>query len=63
MTKTEENIIRAVLEKPGITQNELAKNIGLSVDGIRYAIKQLKVRGILSRKGSKRYGSWQVHIE
>lgn len=63
LTQTEEKIIRALLENPGITQADLSKRIGLSVDGIRYAVKQLKTRGILSRKGSKRYGSWQIHME
>lgn len=62
LTKTEEKIIRVLQNNPEITQPELAGQIGLSVDGVRYAIKRMKDRGILNRKGSNRNGSWQVHL-
>ena len=48
-------------KNPGITLSQLAKDIGISVDGIRYAIKKLKEKGLLSREGSNRYGSWRLH--
>ena len=59
----EEKIIFAVQDNPNITQLELAKHIGLSVDGVRYAVKNLKAKGVLSRKGSRRRGSWLIHFE
>lgn len=63
LTQTEEKIIFAVQDNPNITQLELAKHIGLSVDGVRYAVKNLKAKGVLSRKGSRRRGSWLIHFE
>lgn len=62
LTETEEKIITAMRKNPQIMQTELAEHVNLSVDGVRYVIKKLKARGILSRKGSNRYGSWQIHI-
>lgn len=62
LTKSEEALIKILRENPSMTQPELAKQIGLSVDGIRSVIKRLKSKGMLSRKGSKRSGSWQIHI-
>ncbi|MDE6673370.1 MAG: putative DNA binding domain-containing protein [Acetatifactor sp.] len=62
LTETEEKIIIAMQENPQIMQVELAGKVNLSVDGVRYVIRKLKAKGMLSRKGSNRYGSWQVHI-
>ena len=62
LTETEEKIVTVIQENPGIMQVELARRVNLSVDGVRYVIKKLKARGIVSRKGSNRYGSWQIHL-
>lgn len=62
LTETEEKIIAAMRKNPKIMQVELAGQVNLSVDGVRYVIKKLKAKGILSRKGSNRHGSWQIHI-
>ena len=62
LTETEEKIVAVIQENPGIMQVELARRVNLSVDGVRYVIKKLKARGIVSRKGSNRYGSWQIHL-
>lgn len=60
LTKTEEKILLAVQNNKNITQSELAKDIGLSIDGIRYAIKQLKTKELLIREGSRKKGQWIV---
>lgn len=62
LTETEEKTIIAMQENPQIMQVELAGQVNLSVDGVRYVIRKLKAKGILRRKGSNRSGSWQVHI-
>lgn len=62
LPEKEEKIIAILQKNPRITQPELAKQVGLSVDGVRYVIKKLKASGILSRIGSKRSGSWQIHM-
>ena len=62
LTETEEKIVTVIQENPGIMQVELARRVNLSVDGVRYVIKKLKARGIVSRKGSNRYGSGQSEL-
>lgn len=62
LPETEEKIIEILQKNPRTTQPELAKQVGLSVDGVRYAINKLKASGILIRIGSKRSGSWQIHM-
>lgn len=63
LTATEEKILQSIREDPRITQAQLAAVIGITKDGIRYAVKNLKAKGILNRTGSRRSGKWQIHLE
>ena len=58
LTPTERKILEAVRINPNITQIQLAEQIGITRDGIRYAIRNLKSKGILERTGSRKNGSW-----
>lgn len=58
LTSTEKRILEAVSINPNITQLQLAQQLGMTRDGIRYAIKNLKAKGILGRTGSRKNGSW-----
>ena len=60
LTPTEKKILEVVSVNPNITQTQLATHIGITSDGIRYAIKNLKEKGILSRTGSRKNGSWTI---
>lgn len=60
LTPTEKKILEVVSVNPNITQAQLATHIGITSDGIRYAIKNLKAKGILSRTGSRKNGSWTI---
>ena len=60
LTPTEKKILEVVSVNPNITQAQLATHIGITSDGIRYAIKNLKEKGILSRTGSRKNGSWTI---
>lgn len=60
LTLTEIRILEEVRVYPSITQTQLAMNIGITTDGVRYAIKNLKSKGILSRIGSRRNGTWTI---
>ena len=40
------------MEDPCITQKEIAQKMGMSMNGIRYAMDKLKERGILEREGA-----------
>lgn len=61
LTVTEKKIMKAIRENPNITQAQLAASIGITSDGIRYAIRNLKAKGFLSRIGSRRSGTWMIH--
>ena len=43
-------------------QNEMAKILKLSRDGVAYNIKMLKNNGTLIREGSTRNGIWKIKI-
>ena len=60
LTLTEIRILEEVRVNPSITQTQLAMNIGITTDGVRYAIKNLKSKGILSGIGSRRNGTWTI---
>jgi len=59
--KTTEKILRLLLEKPNLTNQELADKCGLTEDGIYYNIKRLKQKGLISRIGPDKGGYWQVN--
>ena len=46
---------------PEITISEMAKELGLTDDGIRYHLKKLKTRGKIERVGGRKSGRWQVN--
>jgi len=52
--------LNAIKENPDITQNELAAVLGITMDGVKYQIKNLTKKGALKREGSDRGGRWIV---
>jgi ATP-dependent DNA helicase RecG len=58
--ETTQEIINLIKQKPSITRKELAQKIGLSEDGIKYHLNQLKKKKILQHKGSTKKGYWEV---
>ena len=63
LTKNEQKLLSMIQSNPGITQFQLADQIGISVGGVRYLIRNLKKKGVLNRCGSNRKGSWELHLE
>lgn len=61
LSENEQMILTALLKEPELTQSLLAKKLGLSEDGVRYIMNQLKKKGLLERVGSRRKGQWLVH--
>lgn len=49
-----------ILKNPEITQDKMAEMIGMSKNGIRYAINKLKSKGILEREGATKKGKWSI---
>lgn len=49
---TQEKILAAIQAKPEITQKELAQSIGITLDGIKYHIRNMTKSGIIKHEGS-----------
>lgn len=57
---TTQKILALIKENPQITRNELAKVLGISSDGVKYHLDNLKKKGILKRVGGRKEGYWEV---
>jgi ATP-dependent DNA helicase RecG len=53
-------IIEAIKENPHIARKELSEKLGISLNGVKYHIKNLNRDGILQREGTNRTGKWIV---
>ena len=54
-------LIAAMKKQPAITQQELVNELSVSRATIQRICKALSERGLIERKGGKRYGYWQIH--
>ena len=57
---TQERILVAIQAKPEVTQKELAQTIGITIDGIKYHIKNMTKLGIIKHEGSTKSGKWII---
>ncbi len=57
---TKEILLRMLQQHPRISTPELAQATGLSVDGVKYHLNQLKRTGKLLRHGPTKGGYWEV---
>ena len=57
---TQERILTTIQAKPKITQKELAQSIGLTLNGIKYHIKNMTKLGIIKHEGSTKSGKWII---
>lgn len=57
---TQERILAAIQAKPEITQKELAQSIGITLDGIKYHIKNMTKQGVIKHEGSTKAGKWVI---
>ncbi|MGM9819159.1 MAG: Fic family protein [Paludibacteraceae bacterium] len=58
--KSERKILQLLSENPQFTRKELAEKIGITEDGIKKNIAQMKAAGWIERKGSNKNGYWVV---
>lgn len=58
--KTREVILAALEKSPDLTNKELADICGISIDGIKYQIKQMRSLGLIRRVGPDKGGHWEV---
>ena len=58
---TNKSKILAILEThPDYTAVDIAREIGLTDNGVRYHLDRLKKEGIIRRQGSKKVGHWEI---
>ncbi len=57
---TQERILAAIKAKPEITQKELAQSIGITLDGIKYHIKNMTKQGLIKHEGPTKLGKWVI---
>ena len=55
---TSEKILALIKANPSITREEMAEECGISIDGIKWQIKQLK--GKIQFVGSRKSGHWEI---
>jgi len=58
--KTAQKIITFMTENPDITREELAKLLGITPDGVKYHIKNLRDKGVIKRIGGRKGGHWEI---
>lgn len=58
--KSNAKLIQMIKKNPGASLIELAAQLNMTKDGIRYHLKNLKQQGTLKRIGSSRNGYWQI---
>ena len=57
---TTEKILDFIKKKPNINATEMAKELGLSVDGIDFNIRKLKQQNKIRRVGGRKSGRWEI---
>lgn len=57
---SELSILRLLADNPHLTRIELAEKIGLTENGIKKIISNMKAAGWIERKGSNKTGYWVV---
>ena len=60
LNETQQNIIKLIKNNPSITQKELAKELKITRDGVKYNISVLKEMNIIIREGSTKKGNWKI---
>lgn len=61
LSAIEIGIIGQMRINPSVSQSKIAENLDCKVDQIRYYVKRLKAKGVLSREGSQQKGHWVVN--
>ena len=54
------SFIKLIKENPSITQKEIAKELKMTRDGVKYNMNVLKEMSIISREGSTKKGKWKI---
>jgi ATP-dependent DNA helicase RecG len=53
-------ILSLIKKRPRINQRELSQQLEVSIPTIKRAMSDMVEKGMLERKGGKRYGHWEL---
>ncbi|MGV8168716.1 MAG: RNA-binding domain-containing protein [Candidatus Nanoarchaeia archaeon] len=56
----EKMILEIIQNNPHLTAEEISKQVGITVEGIRYHIKNLTKKNLIKRVGGSKKGHWEV---
>ena len=56
----EKEILEIIENNPSLSVNQISSFVDLSIDGVRYHIKNLKKKKRIKRKGHGKGGSWEI---
>lgn len=57
---TQEMILQLLVKNPNLTRNQLAENLNITADGVKYHLQKLKQQNKIMRVGSTKAGHWKV---
>lgn len=63
LSDTEKRVVELILANSEITQEQIAKKMKMSKNGIRYIMDKLRAKGILRREGATKKGRWVVGLD
>jgi ATP-dependent DNA helicase RecG len=58
--KTAQKILELIRGNPAISRAELAVQIGITPDGVKYNLDALRKKGALKRVGPDKGGRWEI---
>ena len=58
--KTRDEILLLIRQNLGITKEEIAGQLNITLDGVKYHIRKLTKEGIISWKGPSKGGCWEI---
>ena len=59
--KTTQKILAAMEDNPNVTISELSEICGITVDGVKWQLRNLTKTGRIARFGGDRGGHWEVY--
>jgi len=58
--KTPQKIVALIRQKPEITRQELAAELGITDSGVKYHLKKMQDKGLIRRVGADKGGHWEL---
>jgi predicted HTH transcriptional regulator len=62
ITTKQDDIMKLISENPHISAREMAEQLNLSVDGVRYHLGKMKKAGLIQYEGSTKLGQWIIKL-